>query len=385
MLYVWQLVSSYDRRKALKKINKAIGRIAKKVTDSFIGSGLSQDMTIPEGQRYITPGMPEMVRKTGAESCVLLKNDGVLPLDAGNTVAVFGRCQLDWFYVGYGSGGDVHAPYKINLIDGLKNVGARLDEELAAKYYEWTHEKDNLADDGWWGHWPFSYPEMPVSPELAQQAAGRARTAVVVIGRAAGEDRENTLTKGSYYLTDLETGMLDAVTSAFEKTVVLMNTGNITDMSWTEKYGDRISAVMIVWQGGMESGNAVADVLFGKVSPSGKLPDSIARYYEDYPSSANFGGKEYNDYDEDIFVGYRYFGDHPEKLLWPFGYGLSYSNFEIKPVIFSRGTAEVSVRNTGGHSGKEVVQLWCAQPPGRLPKAKKNTCCLRKDAGACAW
>ena len=148
-----------------------------------------------------------------------------------------------------------------------------------------------------------NYPEMPLDDDTVQTASEKSDIALVVIGRAAGEDRENKLTKGSYYLTDEEREMLDRVTSAFRRVVVLLDVGSVMDMSWTEGYSGRLSAVMIVWQGGMESGNAVADVLTGAVNPSGKLSDTIARRYEDYPSSAFFGGKEYNDYAEGIFVG----------------------------------------------------------------------------------
>lgn len=355
----------------MKKLEKKLGKVIQRVIDSAIGSGLAQDMTSAHGERYVTPGIGELVRKAGAESCVLLKNDGALPLDPAEQIAVFGRCQLDWFYVGYGSGGDVHAPYRVNLVDGLRNAGVPFDMDLFEAYDTWTHEKDNAAFDGWWGHWPFSYPEMPLPGGLVHKAAQKSETALCVIGRAAGEDRENTLTKGSYYLTDAETAMLDAVTGTFSKTVVVMDVGSVMDMSWIERYGDKLSAILIVWQGGMESGNAVCDVLYGKINPCGKLPDTIARRYEDYPSSANFGGKVYNDYAEDIFVGYRYFDRHPEKVLYPFGFGLSYTSFEIQPVSLARDSAAVRVTNTGSHAGKEVVALYCRQPAGKLPKAER--------------
>ena len=166
--------------------------------------------------------------------------------------------------------------------------------------------------------------------------------------------------------------MLDAVTAAFSRVVVLMNIGSVMDFAWTEDYGDRLSAVLIVWQGGMESGNAAADVLTGAACPSGRLSDTIARRYEDYPSSASFGGRDYNDYAEGIYVGYRYFDCHPEKALYPFGFGLSYTDFSITPVSLRREDGEtqavVTVTNTGSCAGKEVVQLWCYPPEGRLDK-----------------
>ena len=354
-------------------IRKGVGKLVRRVVDHATGSGLLQEENTPEGERYYAPGFPELIRQAAAESCVLLKNDGVLPLSREEEIAVFGRCQLDWFYVGYGSGGDVHPARRVNLMQGLQNAGMSVNGPLAAKYASWTAEKANRADPGWWGHWPYNYPEMPLDAATVREAARSAKTAVVVIGRAAGEDRENTLTQGSYYLTDLERDMLDRVTEAFARTVVLLNVGSVPDMAWTENYGERLSAILLVWQGGMESGNAVADVLCGRVSPCGKLSDTIARYYVDYPSSANFGGEEFNDYAEGIFVGYRHFErSAPGAVLFPFGFGLSYTSFEVLPLDFSHREGEVLVRlrvsNTGLRCGKDVVQLWCAPPQEGLEK-----------------
>ena len=356
----------------MKKLKNKLGKLAQRIIDKAMGNGLMQEETSASGERYVTPGIGPLIRQAGAEGCVLLKNDGALPLNRDKEVAVFGRCQLDWFYVGYGSGGDVNAPYHVNLIDGLRNAGLKLNADALNAYETWTQQEDNMADHGWWGHWPMNYPEMPLDDALVQKAAQTAETAIVVIGRAAGEDRENTLTKGSFYLTDEERAMLDAVTAAFSRVVVLLNIGNIIDLAWTEEYGDKLSALMIVWQSGMESGNAVADVLTGAVIPCGKLSDTIARRYEDYPSSANFGGKEFNDYAEGIYVGYRYFDRHPDKVLYPFGFGLSYTCFTLKSESLQRRENEteavITVTNTGTLPGKEVVQLWCQAPAGRLDK-----------------
>ena len=356
----------------MKKLKNKLGKLAQRIIDKAMGNGLMQEETSASGERYVTPGIGPLIRQAGAEGCVLLKNDGALPLNRDKEVAVFGRCQLDWFYVGYGSGGDVNAPYHVNLIDGLRNAGLKLNADALNAYETWTQQEDNMADHGWWGHWPMNYPEMPLDDALVQKAAQTAETAIVVIGRAAGEDRENTLTKGSFYLTDEERVLLDAVTAAFSRVVVLLNIGNIIDLAWTEEYGDKLSALMIVWQSGMESGNAVADVLTGAVIPCGKLSDTIARRYEDYPSCANFGGKEFNDYAEGIYVGYRYFDRHPDKVLYPFGFGLSYTCFTLKSESLQRRENEteavITVTNTGTLPGKEVVQLWCQAPAGRLDK-----------------
>lgn len=360
----------------MKKLKQKLGAIAQRVVDWGMGNGLMQEDLTADGHDMVMPEMAALARRAGAEGCVLLKNEGTLPLKAGQSVAVFGRCQLDWFYVGYGSGGDVHPPYRVNLMEGLKNAGIPFDEKVAKTYADWCFSEDNKADHGWWGHWPMSHPEMPLEQSMVSAAAKRCDTAIVVIGRAAGEDRENTLTKGSYYLTDEETVMLDAVTSAFRHTAVVLDIGSIMDMAWAEVYGDKLSAILIAWQGGMESGNAVADVLTGKVNPCGKLSDTIARNYENYPSSSSFGGKEFNNYTEDIFVGYRYFETFAkDKVLYPFGYGLSYTTFECKPLALNweRGTYTVSaqVTNTGNVAGREAVMLWCAAPQGKLGKAAK--------------
>ena len=360
----------------MKKLKQKLGAIAQRVVDWGMGNGLMQEELTADGHDMVTPEMAALARRAGAEGCVLLKNESTLPLKAGQPVAVFGRCQLDWFYVGYGSGGDVHPPYRVNLMEGLKNAGIPFDEGVAKTYADWCFSEDNKADHGWWGHWPMSHPEMPLEQSMVSAAAKRCDTAIVVIGRAAGEDRENTLTKGSYYLTDEETAILDAATSAFKHTVVVMDIGSIMDMAWAEVYGDKLSAILIAWQGGMESGNAVADVLTGKVNPCGKLADTIARNYEDYPSSSSFGGKEFNNYTEDIFVGYRYFETFAkDKVLYPFGYGLSYTTFECKPLALNweRGTYTVSaqVTNTGNVAGREAVMLWYAAPQGKLGKAAK--------------
>ncbi len=360
----------------MKNLKRLAEQQLQKVINKVTASGLSQDESLALGPRSVTDGMPELARQAAAESCVLLRNDGTLPLDKDDSVAVFGRCQQDWFYVGYGSGGDVHPPYTVNLMEGLKNAGALYDRGLAQIYDEWTHSEEHAAYHGFWGHWPMSHPEMPLDTALVKGIAERNHTAVVVLGRAAGEDRENTLTPGSYYLTDEEENLLQTVSSAFAKTVVVLNIGNIIDFSWTGKY--KLDAILLAWQGGMESGNAVADVLYGKVSPCGKLADTIARNYQDYPSSSHFGDKLKNEYEEGIFLGYRYFEKYREdQVLYPFGYGLSYTDFEVNPVglAYNEGenkvTVQVRITNTGRYPGKEVIKLWCLPPEGRLKQPNR--------------
>lgn len=361
-------------------IKKSIEKLIKKISDRFTGNGLMQEENTAVGERYVTPGIGELIRKAGADGIVLLKNDGVLPLENAAKTAVFGRCQLDWFYVGYGSGGNVNAPYKVNFDDALMQAQSdgyvSVNAEVRDFYLKWRSDPDNEPNDGWWGHWPMYYPEADLPDGLIKKASAESNVAIVIIGRAAGEDRENTLTKGSYYLTDKETAILDEVTECFKKTVVVVDAGNVIDMSWTKKYGDRLSALVYAWQGGMESGNAVADVLTGRINPSGKLTDTIAASYGDYPSSENFGGLDFNEYREDIFVGYRYFETFAkDKVLYPFGFGLSYTDFSIRVDNFTKTETgiklEVTVTNTGKRAGSDVVQLYASAPQGKLGKAAR--------------
>ena len=314
----------------------------------------------------------KLCRKVTAEGCVLLKNDGTLPL-GNRQFALFGRCQINTFYVGYGSGGDVKPPYKVSILEGLRASKANLDSQVAQIYEHWT--KKHIHDEGYWGHWPMSYKEMPVKDEFIASAAKRNTTAVVVIGRAAGEDRENRIEKGSWYLTDTEENLLALTRNYFKKVCVIINSGSIMDVTRIEKH--KPDALMFVWQGGQETGNAVADVLLGKVSPSGKLTDTIAKI-EDYSSYKCFGNKKYNNYVEDIYVGYRYFNTFArDKIIYPFGFGLSYTKFEItdckvKQNAETAATVMFTVKNGGDFKGKQVVQVYLSAPQGKLGKPSRE-------------
>ena len=348
-----------------EKFNDFIGDITNKFTS------LSQEENNSvEVEKEISEGMPALARQMAAEGTVMLKNDGVLPLNEGTVVSLFGRTYKDYFFVGYGSGGDVNRPYNIDIAQGIENCeDLTLNAELHNTYMTWREK--HPVSHGYWAHWPLRYEEMPLTDEIVGSARKISDTAVVTIGRSSGEDRDCDLANGSYYLHDEEIEMLNKVTSHFDKVIVLLNVGNIIDMSWVKHYGDKIGAVLYVWQGGMESGNAVADILCGKACPCGKLTDTIAKAYEDYPSSAQFGNKKVNEYTEDIFVGYRYFETFAQdKVLYPFGFGLSYTDFEIKAngvTADENGfSLDVTVTNTGQYSGKEVVQLYLSKPCGKL-------------------
>ena len=335
------------------------------------------------GSEVVNPLYKALCRQAAAEGIVLLKNEkNVLPIQSSSVISVFGRCQHDYFYVGYGSGGDVIAPYKISLMEGLKaNPKLNFDVELSTIYARWSAA--NRPDEGSWGNWPTHFAEMPLTEDLVKNAADKSDIGLVVIGRSAGEDRESLLEEGSFYLTKSEQQMLDLVTLNFEKVVVILDCGNTIDFSWLEVYGDKISAVVYAWQGGMESGHAVADVLSGDVPPSGKLTSTIARKYEDYPSSAYFGNREFNNYVEDIFVGYRYFETFAkEDVLYPFGFGLGYTNFKIKvdkaKLRDKKIQIDVSVTNIGDFKGKETVQVYVKAPQGVLGKPAKELVAFEK-------
>lgn len=353
------------------KLKHKIDKFVSTLSERISSGGVSQLEVKAEGERDIFGNMPELTRKSAAEGIVLLKNNNALPYSLDTKISVFGRCQLDYFYVGYGSGGDVNAPYFVNIVDGIKNAGGKLNEWLL-EYYK-NYCKENPAPHGFWGHWPMNFEEPSLDDETVKKASEESDAALIVIGRAAGEDRENTLTKGSYYLTDEERRLIDQVCKNFSNVTVLLDCGNVMDMSWILDYNDRLRGIVYAWQGGMESGNAVADVLYGKVNPSGKLTDTIAVKYEDYPSAKHFGGKLFNTYVEDIFVGYRYFETFAkEKALFPFGFGLSYTNFDIEVLDFieekDKINIEIEVTNIGKVSGKEVVELYARCPQGKLSK-----------------
>lgn len=310
-----------------------------------------------------------LARQAVAEGCVLLENEGqALPLRDGERVAVFGRMAFHYYKSGLGSGGLVNTRYVVGILDALKACeGVHLDEKLMGIYEDWIME--NPYDEGQgWGRVPWCQKEMDVTEEMLD-CARRDDVSLVVIGRTAGEDQDNNAKAGSYCLTETEEDMIRRVCEVSERTVVVLNVGNIIDMSWVEKY--RPQAVLYVWQGGQEGGNGVADVLTGNVCACGKLTDTIAADIKDYPSTENFGDPFKNYYKEDIYVGYRYFETFArDKVLYPFGYGLSYTTFEMKAEVLKNTgdeiTVSATVANTGELKGKEVVQVYVKVPQGKL-------------------
>ena len=363
--------------KIKEDVNKVAGTFNNMATHSF---GKEEQQGEPE---KLSEKITALSRIAAAEGAVLLKNDGVLPLKKGSRVSVFSRIQKDWFYVGYGSGGAVKCQNKVSFLEALRNCeDIEINEELAQEYEEFC-EKKPISENLVWGSWPFSHEDIALSAETVEKAKAQSDTAILIIGRGTGEDKDAPLEKGSYYLNDIELENLKMITSVFDKVIVLLNVGMIMDMSWAENFGDKISAILCVWQGGMESGNAVCDLLCGKISPSGRLTDTIARSYFDYPSSENFGDKAFNNYEEDIFVGYRYFETFDKNsVLYPFGFGLGYTDFDMQCTAAKAADNgfefKVKVKNTGKRAGKEVVQLYIEKPVGRLGNPARELAAFAK-------
>lgn len=330
-------------------------------------------------------GFYEYCRKAAAEGAVLLKNEGeMLPLRKEETVSVFGRCQLETYRSGTGSGGAINVAYVISILDAMRSCpDITVNEELAAVYMEWL--KDHPFDNGGggWAAEPWHQEEMVITEEIAKAARARSEKAIFIIGRTAGEDKDYADEEGSYRLTAQELENLRVVTRQFDQVAVLLNVSNIIDMSWAfdPAYESHIKSILYIWQGGIEGSHAVTDLLSGAVTPSGKLTDTIAGNLKDYPASGNFGDEKQNFYAEDIYVGYRYFETFcPEKVKYEFGYGLSYTDFsiEVTKAHTVKGAAgsdvveiTATVENIGAYRGKEVVQVYVEAPQGALGKPKR--------------
>ncbi len=317
----------------------------------------------------------ECARAAAAEGQVLLCNENnVLPIPEGGRVAVFGRIQTHYYKSGTGSGGMVNVDRVVGILDALlEDDSVVVNRRLLEIYREW--EKANPFNEGiGWGNEPWSQEEMPLTEQIVREAAQESEYALVIIGRTAGEDQDNLESPGSWLLSREEEDMLQKVRDGFGKMIVALNVGNIMDMSFVEKY--RPDAVLYAWQGGMVGGYGTADVLTGKVNPSGKLSDTIAYALSDYPSHSNFGSPDRNFYQEDIYVGYRYFETAAaDRVQYPFGFGLSYTAFNMEGtgVRAQDGKVKlcVSVKNTGSRPGKEVVQIYVNAPQGVLGKPGK--------------
>lgn len=322
------------------------------------------------------PENTPLIRRAAAEGIVLLENDGTLPMQAGK-IALFGAGAAGTVYCGTGSG-YVFTPHPVTVQEGLKNAGFRLTSSNWLKrctdHERLVNKQDKTLSwiDRKWSGVTILAEEPEITAEDMKTA--QAETAVYVIRRNAGEGGDRKAEKGDWLLSDRERENLTAVARHYAHTVVVLNTCAM-DLRFVQEIPG-ISAVVYMGLGGMEMGNALADVLTGRVNPCGKLTDTLAARYEDYPTAGHFadqdGSQLHPMYTEGIYVGYRYFDSFGVKPLYPFGYGRSYTDFELKTISVScdwdKISACVQVTNTGKYAGKEVVQLYVSAPGGKLEK-----------------
>jgi beta-glucosidase len=339
----------------------------------------------------------ETARTAAAEGVVLLKNsDRALPLPGDvKNIAAFGNTSYDFLSGGSGSG-DVNEAYTVSLVQGLEGRGFVVDPDLRSRYEDFIRrEKAKLPEKKSFFDLQPPIPEMEVPEDMVAGTAAVADIAFITIGRNSGEFQDRTM-EGDFLLTDAERTLIETVSGAFhaegKKVVLILNVGNVVEtVSWRAD----VDAIVLPWQGGQEAGNALTDVLTGRVNPSGRLPTTFPVEYTDVPSSDNFPGVETSDepvviagiltakhsrveYEEGIYVGYRYYDSFDVEPAYEFGYGLSYTDFAYGDVRLSRETfddsltATVTVTNTGSVAGREVGQLYLTAPDGGLPKPAKE-------------
>ena len=320
-----------------------------------------------------------IAREVAAEGMVLLENNGILPLKKGKRVALLGVDSYDALVGGSGSG-HVNRQYEVSIYEGLKRAGFSLDAEQSKIYMDYVEAEKSKQNREFFWVVP-TINELAVNQERAEALAQRNDLCILTIGRMAGEGDDRRLEKGDYYLSDLEMLNLQNLCTAFhakkKPVVVLLSMGSFVEMSSWKHLPD---AILHTWLPGQEEGNAIADVLTGKVNPSGKLPFTIAARYEDYSSSANFPSSNDNpaevEYKEDVFVGYRHFDKVDITPTYPFGYGLSYTTFKYDNMTVKSDddsiTVCITVKNTGKYVGKEAVLIYVSAPQDKLNRPVKE-------------
>lgn len=331
----------------------------------------------------------DLTRKAAVEGTVLLKNaNNILPLKKGTKVAIFGKAQID-YVAGGGGSGFVYCDYVTNIYEGLKQKQNIEVFDSLSLYYQDYVEKiyKSLEVHDMFSSINGNFDEADVPENLLASAKEFTDTAIITLCRFSTEchDRKNDGTEFYFDLTPKEKEMVKAVSENFKNVIVLMNSGAMMDTSWFAN-NDKISAALMIWQGGMEGGLAAADILVGEANPSGKLTDTCAVSFDDYPSSAGFHESlDFVKYTEDIFVGYRYFETIPgakEKVVYPFGFGLSYTQFEIKncTAVASENKIYVScdVENIGNREGKEVIQAYYSVPGKKITNPARQLCAFSK-------
>lgn len=388
------------------------GKLSEKELDRNVGRILNIILQTPRFKDYRFSNKPdlkanaEVTRQASSEGMVLLKNDNeTLPLKSDiSKIAAFGITSCEIITGGTGSG-DVNEAYSVALVEGLQNTGFTVNENLQTLYsaYLKTAKEGKQRGRGFMmGSSPI--PELTINSDIAESMANVNDMALITIGRNSGEGRDRTPTEGDFLLSAAEKEMIRLVTEAFheknKKVVVVLNIGGVIE---TASWRDMPDAILLAWQGGQETGNSIADILCGKVNPSGKLASSFPVNYTDVPSAGNFPGKVLDQsetprdeggeglmapfmnprasevtYEEGIYVGYRYYNTFRVPVAYEFGFGLSYtafeySNLQLNSSSFRRSiTASVEVKNSGTVAGKEVVQLYLSAPAQRLHKPESE-------------
>ena len=393
------------RKKQYRAILKALksGELDEAVIDQNVRRILRVVLRSPAQAGYAYDNAPDLeahaalTRRAAAEGMVLLENNGVLPLQQpGQQIAAFGIGSYQFIAGGTGSG-DVNEAYTVSLVEGLTQAGYLVAPELAQVYRPYIEaERENQPKKQMSFLPDQPLPEMLLDRALVEAQAKATDLAFITLGRNSGEFADRPV-KGDFYLTEAEQAMIDLVSEVYraqdKPVVMILNVGNVIEMaSWREK----VDAILLAWQGGQEGGNAVADVVLGKVNPSGKLATTFPLRYEDVPSAEYFPGEALPGaeeekimgflsrgtpsrvvYSEGLNVGYRYFQTAGEPVAYPFGYGLSYTQFEYGSAEVNasgRGSYEVTVTvtNAGQRAGREVVQLYLHEPEGGLPKPSRE-------------
>ena len=341
-----------------------------------------------------------ITRQSAAEGIVMLKNNGALPWKNGavKTVALFGENSYDFLSGGTGSG-CVHPPYVVDMLEGLKNAGISSSETLTDIYRKYiAYARVKFQAERHPAKWfqtemmgQQKYPEIGLSPIAVNKEVAAADAAIITIGRQAGEGIDRDIAT-EFNLIPEEQALIKDVCNAFhaagKPVIVIINSGSVIETASWSGYPD---AILCAWQPGMEGGNSIADLLTGKVSPSGKLTMTWPIAATDHPSTKNFPGNldfytyetmkangmevpghDYTNHEEDIYVGYRYFDSFNKNVAYPFGYGLSYTTFEYgKPAVKVNGdniTVQVTIKNNGKVAGKEIAQVYVAAPKGTIEK-----------------
>lgn len=388
------------------------GSLDVKMVDENAARILAVLMDAPSYQKQAFTNAPDLkahaavARAAAAEGMILLKNNGTsLPLVKGiKKIAVFGNTSYDFISGGTGSG-DVNEAYTISLVDGLAKAGYAIEPGLKLSYEQYiVAEKAKQPKKKFFFELPPPLTEMNLEESLLAKKAQHQDIAIITIGRNAGEFQDRKK-ENDYYLADAEKQLIKKVSAAFhahhKKLVVILNVGGVVDVT---AWKDDADAILLAWQGGQEAGNAVADILGGKVNPSGKLTATFPVNYDDDPTSKNFPGKNlsaepekgvggfslgYNSevvYEEGIYVGYRYYNSFKVKPAYAFGYGLSYTQFNYDHLKLSstdfagKINVSVDVTNTGKVAGKEVVQLYLSAPSNKMVKPTEELKAFAKTA-----